>query len=445
MLSYEDNEILCRVGAGTPMGELLRRFWMPALLASELPAPDAPPLRLRILAEDLVAFRDTNGDVGILDAYCPHKAAPLFMGRNEECGLRCIYHGWKFDVKGNCLDVANEPVNTELKNKVKVKSYPVQELGDLIWVYLGPHADPPEAPHMEWAHVPKEHQHISRWLQCTNWAQGLEGELDSSHISFLHRSLKPQKEFRPSTGTSRPPNTVWNGAPHLALKETDYGFVYGARRNTGHDEYYWRTTQWYLPLFTMIANDAYPRSGRAWVPVDDSHVMSFSFNYDPEKPISDAYRDEVEDGATFPPHVKQGAYLLPDGYVIDTFIPDANRGNDYLLDRSIQKTDNYSGIFGANNQDRGVQENMRSVPGMGPGKMADRSREYLVSADMPVITARRRLIKMAKDLRDGIEPEILAHPEAYGVRTISPITGISDFDTLITEFEDEVRAIVSMP
>jgi hypothetical protein len=309
---------------------------------------------------------------------------------------------------------------------------------------MGPHTEPPELPHMEWAHVPKEHQHISRWLQCTNWVQGLEGELDASHTSFLHRSLKTQKEFLPSTGSSRPPNYVFNQAPHIELKETDYGFIYGARRSTGCEEYYWRTTQWYLPLFTMIANDEYPRSGRAWVPVDDYHVMSFNYNYDPENPISDEYREECENGATFPPRVKQCAHLLSDGYVIDTFIPDANKGNDYFLDRSIQKTVNYSGIFGINDQDRGVQENMRSVQGMGPGKMVDRSKEYLISADIPVITARRRLIKLAADLQDGIEPESLAHPEAYGVRTISPTTGIADFDTLLIEFEKEGRAIVRM-
>lgn len=442
MLSFEDNELLCRVGPGTGMGELLRRFWMPAILASELEA-DGSPRRLRILGENLVAFRDSNGDPGILDAYCPHKLAPMFSARNEDCGLRCVYHGWKFRTDGTCLDVGNEPDNPSLREKIRIKSYPVKQMGALIWVYMGPHEEPPALPHMEWAHVPESHHHISRWLQCTNWAQAFEGEIDSSHISFLHRSMKPQP-FRPSVGTSQAPNTVWDGAPKLMLKETDYGFVYGARRNTQDDEYYWRTTQWFLPLFDMIANDKYPRSGRAWVPVDDYHVMSFSFNYDADAALSDQHRSDLEYGGSFPPTTQYGAYPLPDGYVIDTFIPEASRHNDYNLDRNMQKDTNYTGVFGITNQDRALQENMRSIPGLGPGQLVDRTKEYLVSADMPVITARRRLIQMAKDLQNGTEPEILARPEAYGVRTISPITKIDDFDQLLETYKDESRAVISM-
>ena len=443
MLSPEDNEILCRVGSGTPMGELLRRFWLPAVLASELPGPDSDPLRLRILGEDLVAFRDTEGKIGILDAYCPHKLANMYWGRNEECGLRCAYHGWKFDTAGNCVDVANEPDSENLKRKIKIKSYPVIEQGALVWIYMCPRADPPGLPHLEWAHVPADQIHMTRWLQSSNWAQGFEGEIDSSHISFLHRTMDRRGRL-PTVSTSRPSDEYWDATPSLTLKETDYGFVYGARRSAGEAEYYWRTTQWYLPMYSMIANDQYPRSGRAWVPVDDHHVITFSYNYDAEKPLSQEIRDIMEAATSFPPRLTQGSFMLPDDAVIDTFLPDAHKGNDYLIDRGIQRTGNYSGIRGLNEQDRAVQESMISVPGLGPGKIVDRSKEYLASADVPVITARRMLVELAKALRDGTEPAIVDNPAAYAVRTISPISETADFETLLREHEGEDQAIVPM-
>lgn len=192
MLSSEDNEILCRVGKDTPMGQLFRRFWLPALLSLELPTPDCEPRRLRILGEDLVAFKDSEGRIGIVDAYCPHKLAPLYFGRNEESGLRCVYHGWKFGTDGKCLEIPNVPstFNVEaLKQKAAITAYPVREAGGMIWVYMGPKDKLPELPAFEWLGVPSTQNHVSRWLQRTNWAQGMEGEIDSSHVSWLHRDF----------------------------------------------------------------------------------------------------------------------------------------------------------------------------------------------------------------------------------------------------------------
>src|SRR5580765_1448418 len=188
MLSVKENDLLTKVGPGTPMGEFLRRFWLPALLSSELPQADGDPVRLRLLGEDLVAFRDTNGQVGVVDAFCPHRRAPLFFGRNEECGLRCVYHGWKFDTQGTCVDMPSEPADSNFKDKVRVKSYPAREFGDTIWVYMGEGPSPP-LPDMEWAVVPSSHRRVAMWMVECNWLQVLEGNVDTAHVSFLHSAF----------------------------------------------------------------------------------------------------------------------------------------------------------------------------------------------------------------------------------------------------------------
>src|SRR5919202_6261410 len=175
MLSIEENELLTRVGPGTPMGELLRRFWLPALLSDELPDNDGDPIRTRTLGEDLVAFRDSNGKVGIVDAYCPHRRAPLFFGRNEESGLRCVYHGWKFDVDGQCVDMPNEPPESSFASKVHIRSYPCVERGGVVWTYMGKPDERPELPEWEWASLPAAQRHLSMRVQFCNWLQALEG------------------------------------------------------------------------------------------------------------------------------------------------------------------------------------------------------------------------------------------------------------------------------
>ncbi|NQV54306.1 MAG: Rieske 2Fe-2S domain-containing protein [Rhodospirillales bacterium] len=442
MLSAEDNEVLCRIGAGTPMGELFRQFWMPAILSSELEA-DGSPRRLRLLGEDLVAFRDSGGKVGILDAYCPHKMAPMFYGRNEKCGLTCIYHGWKFDVAGDCLELGNEPGGEDHKHKVKIRSYPVREISNLVWIFMGDENQIAEFPHLEWAHVDAKQSHVTRWLQRTNWAQGFEGEIDSSHISFLHRTMN-QSLRGAAVGTSLAPAGIWDDAPELTLRETDYGFVYGARRRADENTYYWRMTQCMFPIFNQIANDVFPRSGRCWVPVDDYNVMAFSYVYNADGPITEKEAETLEAGAGFPPLRDYGPTELDDGYVIDTFISKNVRGNDYLIDRDVQSEGSYSGIYGLTNQDRALQENMKSGFGLGPGKIVDRSSEYLMTADVPVITFRKMIIKMAKDLAEkGIRPAASMDGSLYNVRAISAITDIETFDELLEVYGDECRGIVT--
>ena len=445
MLSNEKNEMLAQAGKGTPMGEVFRRFWLPALLVAEIAAPDSPPVRLRLLGEDLLAFRDSAGRIGIVDAYCPHKLAPLYNGRNEEGGLRCVYHGWKFDVTGRCMDIPNLPAdfNTAgLKQRVALTAYPIREAGGLVWIYMGPADPPPEIPGFEWTRVPDDHLHVSRWLQSTNWAQGMEGEIDSSHISFLHREFvpRPPVEGRVNVSARTPLGSPPDAAPVLTLKQTDYGFMYGARRDNSSGQYYWRVTQWFVPMYSMIPNGEYPRSGRAWVPVDDHHVMVFNYIYRADRAFTAQEVAYLDAGPSFPPPLKYAPHILPDGYVIDTFLPLANKANNYQLDRALQKKVNFSGIKITTDQDRALQENMKSGFGLGPGRIVDRSREMLVPSDLPVITARRIMLKMASNLQKGIEPTQPYQAELYKALSMSALSPEAAFDDFVQAHPEQASA-----
>ncbi len=432
--------VLTRVGPGTLMGNLFRRFWLPALLSSELPEPDGTPIRLRILSEDLVAFRDSDGKVGIVGAYCPHKLAPLFFGRNEQCGIRCVYHGWKFNVDGECVDIPNiiPPDNfPALKEKARITSYPVREAGGIAWVYMGPREHMPELPGMEWLTLPQNHLHASRWFHRSNWLQAAEGEIDTSHISFLHSVLNV-----PEDGPDRH-RLARDGAPQIEIRDTDYGFVYGARRRFD-DRYYWRVTQWMLPMWSAIpgGTDEFIGAGRAWVPIDDYHTTAIASPYRPERPLSVAEVREIESGGLFPPRSAKGATRLPHGYVIDTFLPSANQGNDYLIDRVAQRNESFTGIWGVNEQDRALQECMPSLAGEQTG-ILDRRGEHLVKSDLPTMFARRKLTKLVRELAEGKEPVAAMQSEQYGLRAIAKVSPIADFDEFMRVHAEEGKAGVA--
>jgi phthalate 4,5-dioxygenase len=438
---HANNEIMTRVGPGTPMGDALRRFWMPALLGSEL-KPDGAPVRLRLLGEDLVSFRDTDGRIGIVDAFCPHKRAPLYFGRNEKCGLRCGYHGWKFDVSGQCLDIPNivPPDNYEtLVKRMSIKAYDTQEAGGVVWVYMGPKEKKPDLPKMEWMDLPPDYVHISRWLQRSNWVQGMEGELDTSHISFLHSSTEMEDTL------SRGAKYAVDSRPVLNVKDTDYGFYYAARR-TFEDKYYWRISHWLLPMWSVVPPTPgfYFGQGRGWSPIDDYLTTTFAYRYRVDRPLDEEDMQEINQGVSFPPLMTRGSIEMTNGYVIDTFLPTANKGNDYMIDRELQRTSSFTGIFGINTQDRGLQESMPGIPGDRPG-IVDRSQEHLVASDGPVIAARRKLVKIAKDLRNGIEPVAVANPDSYQVRGMAKISEIADFEEFMAENEQELKAILQVP
>jgi phthalate 4,5-dioxygenase len=421
MLSAEDNELLTRVGPATPMGELFRRFWLPALLPAELPAPDCAPVRLRLLGEDLVAFRDSTGQVGFLAALCAHRRAPLFFGRVEQAGLRCVYHGWKYDVAGNCVDMPNEPPTSNFKGKVHQPAYPAREYGGLIWIYMGPSDHGPELPQLEWALVPDSHRHLSKWIQDTNYAQGLEGEIDNSHTMFLHS--RPNSFLRPTAGRGSLIPKTTDQAPTMMIKETDYGFMNGVRRTIdGSNDYYWRVTQWLLPDYSITAggDPGGRKGGRCWIPIDDEHTWTFAYSYHPDRPLSADEHEYLESGAFFPPR------LLP-----STFRPQLNKDNDYGLDRERQRTESFTGIYGFNAQDRSVQEGM--------GAIVDRSKEHLGTSDLAVIAARRVLLRRALELQQGIEPYAASHGEIYRVRSLLTVAAEENFDRLLAAHKERMR------
>jgi phenylpropionate dioxygenase-like ring-hydroxylating dioxygenase large terminal subunit len=422
MLSASDNEILTRTGPGTPMGELFRRFWHPVLLTEELPEPDGPPLRLRVLGESLVAFRNTQGQVGILDAFCPHRRAGMFFGRNEACGLRCVYHGWKFDVHGNCVEMPTEPATSTFKDRVKIKSYPAVEYGGCIWVYMGPPHKQPALPDLEWAMVPDTHRVVSRWIQECNYMQAVEGEIDSAHVSWLHAPLRvDDSPFRGRFNDA----IIHDGAPTLTVKPTDYGFCYGARRDTEDGQYYWRVTQWLLPTFSLIPARIFPRGGRCWIPIDDSHISVIQYSYHPERPLTDAEAQAQKNR----PQIEPVRYRLPDGFIIDICRDMRHADNDYRIDREMQRTQNYTGIEVIRSQDTAMTESM--------GSIVDRTEEHLGSTDAAVIAARRRLLSMAQALQNGVEPSEALQPEIYHVRAIDMVSPEPDFLRFMDLFAEE--------
>ena len=217
MLSLEDNELLTHVGPETPMGELIRRFWFPVLLAEELPVPDCPPIRVKVLGEYFVAFRDTQGRLGMLDARCPHRGADLSMGFSEEGGIRCPRCYWKFDVDGNILDLPMEPDDSPLWKEVKARAFKVQDYGGLIWGYFGPQDDMPDVPEFEWTRVLPEHRHVSRFLVECNYMQGVEGGLDASRVAAIEKS-----------GALTPGDPMGDDVAHkVEARSTDYGLMIG--------------------------------------------------------------------------------------------------------------------------------------------------------------------------------------------------------------------------
>ncbi len=418
MLRPEDNEILCRVGPGTPMGELFRRFWLPAFMPHELAEPDGEPVRFRLLGEDLVAFRDTNGRLGVLDEYGPHRRAPLSFGRNEECGIRCVYHGWKFDVDGNCVDMPNERPETDFKHKVRIKTYSAAEWGGYIWVYMGPPEKKPPLPRFEWATLPPEHRWQRKWHYNANYMQGLEGELDTCHTSFLHKV----DEAAPLSEGLKEAVSNWgrDGMPRLDVRDTDYGYYYGSQRDMGDGVYNWRITQWVLPSNSIIPQPKFPISSRAYIPIDDENTYVFGTSFNPEAPMTQTDRDYLETGMGAAPTLIPG-----------TFTPEVNRSNDYMRDYDAKRRGHASGVPGINNQDRALVELM--------GAIADRSKEHLGTSDVAVIAARRTLLRLAKDLAGGKEPDLPQMPAAFGVRPIDVKTADPGLDAVVETYRDKLR------
>ncbi|MGH8296905.1 MAG: Rieske 2Fe-2S domain-containing protein, partial [Steroidobacteraceae bacterium] len=338
MLRKEQNDLLTQTGPGTPMGALFRSYWMPALLAEELPENDGAPVRVKLLSEPLLAFRDSDGRYGLISEFCAHRGVSLWFGRNEEGGIRCAYHGWKYDVAGQCIDVPSEPAT--FCRRVKLRSYPLVKQGDVLWAYMGPLEKRPPLPEFEFSLVPGEQSFTSKRFQECNWLQAMEGGIDSSHVSWLHRSnLDSDPLFKGAKGNEynlKDPKPVFNVVPSAG------GLLIGARREAENGNYYWRITPWVMPCFTMVPpRGDHPVHGHFWIPIDDENCWAWTFDYHPVRALTPAERQAMRDGKGV------HAATLP-----GTYVPRANKRNDYLMDRAAQKRGlAYSGIEGIAMQD----------------------------------------------------------------------------------------------
>jgi phthalate 4,5-dioxygenase len=372
MLSKEDNELLTRSNAGTPMGDMMRRYWIPALLSEEIPAPDCPPVRVKLLGEDLVAFRDTQGRLGFIGERCAHRGTSLFFGRNEDCGLRCVYHGWKYDVDGSVLETPAEPGDSDFRKKLRHTAYPTHEANGVIYAYLGPREKMPIFPKYEWTEVPLDFTYVTKCLLECNYLQGLEGECDSSHLSFLHRAF---------TNERNQPLYKNDTAPAYETEDTDFGVRLIATRNSDH-QHYIRFSAFVMPVYGCVpagrpTNELEGYEIHTYVPADDTRCWRYDIGFRRDRAVRD---DEV----------RRRQQINPDYTKI------RNARNNYLQDRQLQKTVNFTGIEDFLNHDACATESMEPI--------FDRSKEHLGASDKAVIAVRRVLLTAVKGLRQGEEP-----------------------------------------
>jgi phenylpropionate dioxygenase-like ring-hydroxylating dioxygenase large terminal subunit len=405
-MNKEMSELLVRTAPGTPMGNLMRRYWVPVLMSSEIAEPDGPQVRVQILGEKLLAFRDTEGRPGLISEFCSHRGVSLYFGRNEENGIRCAYHGVKFDRSGKCVDVPSSPQSCA---RMHIKGYPCIERGGLVWAYMGPEDKMPEPPELEWATLPASHVFVSKRLQECNYLQAMEGGIDTAHVSYVHRYEVDDDPMHKDTKALD--YIKADGNVVFEIEQQPFGLTLLGRRNGEPDSYYWRVTQWLFPWFTLIPPfGQHSLAGHVWVPIDDHSCWAWSVNFHPDKPLSDEERQQLEQGMGIHCEYEPGS-----------FRPKANKDNDYLMDRQAQKDKrSYSGVFGFAVQDSSLQESM--------GLIQDHEAERLLPTDKAIVMARRMLHEAVVGLENGIEPPALnvsaQHVRAAGVlleRSADPV------------------------
>ena len=391
MLTASENERLARVGRGTPTGEMMRRFWIPACLAEEVAERDGTPVRVRLLGENLVAFRDSAGTVALVDEACPHRRASLALGRNEDGGLRCIYHGWKFGSDGHCIEMPTEPGDASFADKIRVRSFPVREIGDMIWTYLGPPEHEPPFPAYDWLTAPSETRAIVKEGQWSNYLQGLEGSIDSSHTWFLHRGSAPDWGKRLAISA--------DVAPVIEAEDTDYGFRYAAIRKPTADpenQRYVRVTLWALPFTAFIPRPIDPAEYThvaIHVPIDDETTMFFGIWVS-------------QNGAPVDTAAWRATHAAVPGVDLDArWMRKAKPENWFFQDRAAMKNGDWAGIVGVPNQDMCVQESM--------GPIVDRTSEHLGASDIAIIRMRRRMLESVRRCEAGEAPIGLHTPVSH--------------------------------
>jgi phthalate 4,5-dioxygenase len=414
MLTREQNELLCRVEGDAPMGGIMRRHWLPVCLSEEVAEKDGAPVKSRLVGEDLVAFRDSQGRLGVLAEHCPHRGASLVFGRNEECGLRCLYHGWKFDVDGNILEMSSEPDGAALIKSLKQRSYPAREAGGFVWAWLGPKEEMREFEPPAWAPQTGIKYAIVKMHAACNWAQVLEGSIDSAHSSSLHSTNMPAADnVYGSTATDeawyRPSN---DKAPRMQFEPTPYGFRYAAIRkpikNPETDQYV-RTTLFIAPFTVLIPPNNQYNLAQMLVPIDDLNTMFYwiAWHPDPKKGISqEAWRRFC--AATV------GEDLNPD------FTKKRTLKNLYQQDRAAMKHGDFTGMKGIPTQDMAMWESM--------GPITDRSRDHPGSSDMAVVQFRRMMVAAAKKFKEG--------GPAIGTSSKVPQAKLASFEGIVPKSTD---------
>lgn len=384
-MKKEMSEVLVRTGPGTAMGALMRRYWVPVLLASEIAEPDCPPVRVQILGEKLLAFRDTQGLPGLISEFCSHRGVSLFFGRNEEGGIRCAYHGLKFNRLGECVEVPSAP---HACKHMGIAGYPCIERAGIVWAYMGPKGLEPAPPDVEWCTLPDDHVFVSKRLQQCNYLQAMEGGIDTAHVSYVHRYEVDNDPMH--RGTRALEYIKADGNVIFEIEKTDFGLTLYGRRNADAQTYYWRVTQWLFPWYTLIPPfGEHALGGHVWVPIDDHNCWAWSINFRPERALTQQERSDMAAGLGIHCEYEPGSWR-----------PKANRDNDYLIDRVAQKEKRaYSGVFGFAVQDASLQESM--------GPIQDHENEKLLPTDRAIMMARHMLHDSALALREGTEPPAL--------------------------------------
>jgi phthalate 4,5-dioxygenase len=413
MLTREQNELLCRVEGDAPMGGIMRRHWMPVCMSGEVAEADGKPVRSRLLGEDLVVFRDSQGRLGVLGESCLHRRASLAFGRNEESGLRCLYHGWKFDVDGNVVDMPCEAPGAAERLGKKTKSYPAREAGGFVWAWMGPREEMRELEPPAWAPKPGiKYAVVKIWTEC-NWAQVLEGSIDSAHSSVLHSTNMPAGEVEGSTATDtswvRPSN---DKAPRLVFEPTNYGFRYAAIRKPIKDPettQYVRSTLFIAPFTVLIPPNNEYNLAQMLVPIDDVNTMFYwiAWHPDPKKGITqDAWRRfcAAEVGIDLDSRFRRIRTL----------------SNDFMQDREAMKRGDWTGISGIPAQDMAMWESM--------GRITDRSEDQFGSSDLAVAQFRRLMVAAVKRFQEG--------GPAIGAGEHTPHAELASFEGIVPKSTD---------
>ena len=400
-MKAQDHADLVHVGPGTLMGSFMREYWVPAAMSSEL-RTDAPPMRLMLLGEKLIAFRDSTGRLGVMDHRCPHRGASLFLGRVEEHGLRCIYHGWKYDVDGNCVEMPNLLSGEDYKHKIRAKAYKAVERNGLVWVYMGDRREPPPLPMIEPAHVPEGELRLQFAMRNCNWLQALDGEIDTSHVGFLHHGCLDPNDIP----EGHPLENVTERAPQYLVSDAPWGTTYTSyRKARGGRQTYWRCGNYMFPFWSQTPQGEFPTNvnARAWVPLDDEHCMFVYLRWS-KRP---GYKLPLKNGKPIPGYKPDPDYLPNTSDWLGRWRLKADASNDWFIDREAQSAGLiFSGIDNVHLQDQAITESM--------GPIVDHSAEHLGPGDKMIVRTRRRILQAARDFREtGASPPGVDAPEIY--------------------------------